>query len=618
MTRRLTAKFFVDLALWTAAIPLAFIVRLEARVWDFFPQLLLLTAIATPLQAITAYGFGLYRCSWHRLSIRDLTTLLAAVGTTTAILLIGSFVLPSEVAPPRSAPIIAGMIAILLMGATRLGTRLYYEQSGYLAVARREKARRVLVVGAGEAGIMIAREMLRHRRSGRIPIGFLDDDPIKRRQRFLGLRVLGSVDDLIDIVNSHIVDEVLIAIPSATGDAIRRIVDLARKARIEYRIIPGFYELLNGHLSTSQIREVQVEDLLRRQPVRLEMEHIAGYIRDRVVLVTGAGGSIGSEIVRQVARFEPKSVILLGRGENSIYLLEQELRRTHPLLHRQAVICDVRDRDSLANVFDRFKPTVVFHAAAHKHVPLMEANPEQAILNNVVGTRNVVELALKYDVKRLVNVSTDKAVNPTSVMGASKRVAEMIVSTASQRCRPGQAFVSVRFGNVLGSRGSVIPIFQEQIRNGGPITITHPEMTRFFMTIPEASQLVLQAGSMAENGNVYVLDMGEPVRIVDLARDLIQLSGLRLEDIDIVFTGVRPGEKLYEEILTAEEGTVASRHEKIFVARNGAINDPIFEARLDQLVEASSTCDESEIRRLLAEMIPSHQFEAVADKAEAA
>ncbi|BDB11810.1 polysaccharide biosynthesis protein [Thermus thermophilus] len=487
----------------------------------------------------------------------------------------------------------------------RLGVRLYWEEKKGRGKGGTKK--RVLVVGAGEAGTMVVREMLRHPEAGLYPVGFLDDDPNKRGQTIAGVRVVGALDDLPRAVRALEVDEVLVAIPSAPGSVVRKVVELARAVGVSYRILPGIHEILSGRVGLSQIREVRVEDLLRREPVRLNLEEIAGYLEGRVVLVTGAGGSIGSELVRQVARFHPEQVVLLGRGENSLFSLEKELEAQWPELRYKVVVADVRDQDRLRRVFQAYRPQVVFHAAAHKHVPLMEVQPDEAILNNVGGTHNVVKLCLEFGVERLVNISTDKAVNPTSVMGASKRVAEQVVAWGASRAAPGQVFVSVRFGNVLGSRGSVVPLFLEQIKRGGPVTVTHPEMRRYFMTIPEAAQLVLQAGGMGENGRVYVLDMGEPVRILDLAKDLIRLAGFEpYRDIDIVFTGVRPGEKLFEELLTAEEGTEASYHEKIWVAKPSALPRE-FPRLLEELDLAARRGDERRIRELLRQLIPTYK-----------
>lgn len=608
MKPTLTTKFFVDLSLWSLCVPIAFWLRLDKAWVDFVREIVIMMALGAPFKAAAIYGLGLYRRSWHRTGVRDLIMLVLGIGIVTAVLFLLGQVRVEGFSIPRSVPLITGMLALLIMSGARMAMRIYAEQTGLLKAGKGEDVRRVLIVGAGEAGTLVAREMLRNPAAGRLPIGFLDDDPVKRRQLFLGLPVPGRIEDLPQVVREQRVDEVVIAMPSAGGSTIRRVVRIANDAGVTYRIIPGIFELLSGRVSISHIREVEVEDLLRREPVRLDMQEIGDYLEDRVVLVTGAGGSIGSEIVRQVAAFGPATLILLGRGENSIYQIDREMAQEHPHIRRFAVVTDIRDRKSLEAVFRRHHPQVIFHAGAHKHVPLMEQNPAQAVLNNVGGTRNLVELALEYGVEGFVNISTDKAVNPTSVMGASKRVAELVVYDASRRCKAPSTYVSVRFGNVLGSRGSVIPLFKEQIRRGGPITITHPEMVRYFMTIPEASQLVLQAGSMAENGNVYVLDMGEPVKILDLARDLILLSGLQLDDIEIQYSGIRPGEKLYEELMTAEEGTVASRHEKVFVARNSSRLGENFSSLLESLLAAAEAQDEERIRSLFKQLIPTHCF----------
>lgn len=601
---RIPLKFAIDLLLWASAAPIAFWLRLDNPWPQYSHMVLLYTALGFPLKALLIYGFGLHRQSWHKVGVRDLEALAKAIGLGVIVLAAAAFLSPPELRVPRSVPLIAGGIAFLLMGGARLLDRLLHER---VRGAAPGEARKILVVGAGEAGTMIVREMLRHPEAKLLPVGFLDDEPSKRRQKFLGLPVLGSLDDLPQAVEATEADEVLIAIPSAPGRVVRRVVELARQAKLSYRIIPGVYEILSGRVSISQIREVDLEDLLRREPVRLDLAEITGYLENRVVLVTGAGGSIGSEIVRQVARFRPRRVILLGRGENSLYQIERELERTWPELDYCTVIADVRQREKMERVFEIYRPQVVFHAAAHKHVPLMERNPDEAIFNNVGGTRNLVELSLKHRVERFVNISTDKAVNPTSVMGASKRVAEYLVEGAARKAGPGQVFASVRFGNVLGSRGSVIPLFREQIRMGGPVTVTHPEMTRYFMTIPEAAQLVLQAGGLGQNGAVYVLDMGEPVRILDLAHDLIRLSGLEPGvDIELVFTGTRPGEKLFEELLTAEEGTEASKHEKIYVARKTGLPESQLANLLERLFAAARLGDEQQIRLALKSLIPTY------------
>ncbi|MFN4074113.1 MAG: polysaccharide biosynthesis protein [Thermus sp.] len=600
-------KFLLDLLLWTLAAPLAMVLRLEGLPPQYRDVAWIYTLLGIPVKALLIAAFGLHRQAWSRVGVRDLVRLGLAVGSGGAIFLGFAWVLNAYFPMPRSVPLISAVLALFLLGGMRLGVRLYWEEKR----GRGVRGTRVLVVGAGEAGSMVAREMLRHPEAGLYPVGFLDDDPNKRGQSIAGVRVVGTLDDLPKAVQALEVEEVLVAIPSAPGSVVRKVVDLARAVGVRYRILPGIYEILSGRVGISQIREVRLEDLLRREPVRLDLGEIAGYLEGRVVLVTGAGGSIGSELVRQVARFHPEQVVLLGRGENSLFLLEKELEANWPELRYKVVVADVRDRDRLRRIFQLYRPQVVFHAAAHKHVPLMEANPDEAIFNNVRGTQNVVELCLEFGVERLVNISTDKAVNPTSVMGASKRVAEQVVAWGASQAALGQVFVSVRFGNVLGSRGSVVPLFMEQIKRGGPVTVTHPEMRRYFMTIPEAAQLVLQAGGIGENGRVYVLDMGEPVRILDLAKDLIRLAGLEpYRDIDIVFTGIRPGEKLFEELLTAEEGTEASRHEKIWVAK-GAQVPPGFSQLLEELYGLARQGDDLLVRQALKRLVPSYRPEGI-------
>jgi FlaA1/EpsC-like NDP-sugar epimerase len=611
MWKNLVIKYSADLLLWMLAGILAFWLRVEDPLPRFAQTIPIYLLLTLPLKALLIFLFNFYRQSWRKVGVRDLFSLMKGVGIAVAVTFpTAFFALYGNIPMPRSVPIIEGLVAILLMGGARLATRLWYERA--LSSKSDKDAQRVLIIGAGDAGTSLARELIRHPESKLNPIGFLDDDAGKDRQTFVGLPVLGKIEDLSRVVSEIRADQVLIAIPSAPGQVIRRVVELAQKAKVSYRTMPSLYDIVSGKVSITQIREVALEDLLRRKPVRLDIESIAGYLENRVVLVTGAGGSIGSEIVRQVCRFKPRRLILFGRGENSIYQIERELERNHPEITYVSIIGNVQNREKLRAAFEEYRPQVVFHVAAHKHVPLMEHNPDEAILNNVGGTKNVAELALEYGVERMVNISTDKAVNPTSVMGASKRAAEYVVESVARRAAPGQAFVSVRFGNVLGSRGSVVPLFKQQISLGGPVTVTHPDMTRYFMTIPEAAQLVLQAGGLGDNGSVYVLDMGEPVKIVDLARDLIRLSGFEPDvDIEIKFNGIRPGEKLFEEILTTEEGTIASRHEKIFIARQTSFPSEHFDFLLDHLFEVAEKRDGLAIRGALMEMIPTYHPELI-------
>lgn len=606
--RRIWIKYGIDLGLWLSATPLAFALRLEQNALAYADALLLLLVIGLPVKAAAVYFLRLPWRSWYKVGIKDLAGLIQGIAVVTVVTTALGFFFAGTATIPRSIPLIEAMLALLLLSASRLGARLASETNRKRAPAA-DDVRQVLIVGAGEAGTMIAREMLRHPEARLRPIGFADDDPGKQRKRFLGLPVLGRVEELPEMLATYRVDEVLIAMPSENGNVVRRVVELARHARVQHRIIPGVFELLSGRVSISEIREVNLEDLLRRAPVRLDVGDIREYLSGKTVLVTGAGGSIGSELVRQVSRFKPRRILLLEREEGGLYQIHRECMTGRPEVPVEPLLCDVRDRDRLAYLFERYRPEAVFHAAAHKHVPLVEGNPDEAVLNNVGGTLNLTELALEFGVGRFVNISTDKAVNPTSIMGATKRVAEYVVERAARRAEPGQAFVSVRFGNVLGSRGSVVPLFREQIRKGGPVTITDPEMVRYFMTIPEASQLVLQAGSLGTNGCVYVLDMGEPVKIVDLARDLIQLSGFEPEvDIAIEYSGIRPGEKLFEELLTAEEGTDSSRHEKIFVARKRGFDEAEFEDRLDRLFDAAHSRNPDAILRALDAVIPVHML----------
>ncbi len=603
--QRVQQKLGLDILLWICAAVVAFFMRIDLPFLDSKRIIFWFVLLTAPIKIGLVFLFQLHRQSWHRVGIRDLYQLGWAIGLYTVPIYLLNFTLVQITHIPRSIPLIEGGVALLALGGVRLMTRVYFEREDARSFTGRSSSR-VLIVGAGEAGIMIAREMLRHPSSGLEPVGFLDDEPAKANLRYMGLPVLGVIDALPRLAAKAGADQILIALPSVAGRVIRRVVDLAQDSNLKYRIIPGVFEILSGKVGISQIRDVDLEDLLRREPVKLHLDDISGYLEKRTVLITGAGGSIGSEIVRQVARFQPTRVVLFGRGENSVFLMAQELRRMWPELEYHNVIGDVRDKGKLEEVFLKFAPQVVFHAAAHKHVGLMEQNPDEAVFNNVKGTKNLVELSLEFRVERFVNISTDKAVNPTSVMGASKRIAEYVVEWAAGKALPGQVFVSVRFGNVLGSRGSVVPLFKEQIKAGGPVLVTHPDMTRYFMTIPEAAQLVLQAGGLGTNGAVYVLDMGEPVKILDLAKDVIRLSGFEAGlDIDIVFTGAQPGEKLYEELLTQEEGTTSSKYAKIFSAKKTGMPELDLELGLNELFHAAQIRDANLIRATFKKLIPS-------------
>ena len=461
-----------------------------------------------------------------------------------------------------------------------------------------------MIVGAGDAGALVVREMQKNPQLRLTPICFLDDDPDKQKQQIHGVPVAGTINDLARTVTARRIQEVIIAIPSAPGSVIRQVAEISRQRGIPFRTMPGIYELIGGKVNVSRLREVEISDLLRREPTHIDDSQVGASIGGRRVLVTGAGGSIGREITRQVARWRPDSLILLGHGENSIFETLLEIEENFPQLPVYPVIADVRDVDRLNVVFEDHRPQVVFHTAAHKHVPLMEINVEEAISNNIQGTRNLVEVSLNYGVERMVLVSTDKAIRPSSVYGATKRIAEMLVLDAAQRS--GMYFSVVRFGNVLGSRGSVVPLFKRQIAQGGPITITHPDMRRYFMTIPEAVHLVLQASSMGHGGEVFVLNMGEQVRILDLAEDLVRLSGLEPgKDIDIVFTGIRPGEKLSEELWDSWAHYEPTAHPDIvLLSDEELLTGTELQDTVEELVHLARDGDEEAVIRILGGCIP--------------
>jgi FlaA1/EpsC-like NDP-sugar epimerase len=469
----------------------------------------------------------------------------------------------------------------------------------------KESPKNVLIVGAGEAGVMVIEEMKRHPELNYKPIGFIDDDPEKHGRHTKGIKVLGSREDLPAIISEREVDEVLIAIPSAKGGVIRSMINICEKSRTSFKIIPCLWEIIEGDVSINQIRKVRAEDLLGRESVMIHRDDIEHFISGKRVMVTGGGGSIGSELCRQIVQYHPKSLIVFSRGENSLYDLGVELGYRFPKLPIELIVGNVEDKGKVDHCIRENRPQAIFHAAAHKHVPFMEQNPEEAIKTNVFGTKNLAESAINWDVERFVLISTDKAINPTSVMGASKRIAEMIIQYFSGM-QDQTMFMAVRFGNVLGSRGSVVPLFKKQIGYGGPVTVTHPEVTRYFMTIPEAVQLILQAVSMGAGGEVFVLDMGDPIKMLDLARNLIILSGfVPGKDIDIMFTGLRAGEKLYEEPLSKRENVDATKMDKIYIADLKKVNNG-FEKDLEDLHQMIHEYNSDELIRKLKEIVPTY------------
>jgi FlaA1/EpsC-like NDP-sugar epimerase len=602
------AFFASDLVLLPLGAAVAFAARFDG-VWPpEVPRMMaafVLTAV--PLKILCLFWLGLYRRLWRYASVTDLELLVAGAAACAVVdVVLGTIGL-------RAVGLLPGRVslAVVLLDSCLSAVAIALPRLAVRVVARRERHylddsfRRTIVVGAGIAGGMIVRELVENAQLGMVPVAILDDDPRKHGLRLHNIPVHGELAALARVATAVGATDVVIAMPSAPGRVIRDLVRDAHAAGLRTRTVPGLYEILSGEKRVNALRQIEIQDLLRREPIKTDIDQVASLVRDRVVMVTGAGGSIGSELCRQLARLDPARIIALGRGENSIFELMQELGRLFPDVNVQPVIADVRDHTRMAAVIRTYRPYSVFHAAAHKHVPLMEANVSEAVLNNVLGTQNVVTLCSEHNVQHFVLISTDKAVRPTSVMGATKRVAEYLVHECALQRKTG--YVSVRFGNVLGSRGSVVPTFMRQIAEGGPVTITHPDMTRYFMTIPEAVQLVLQAAALGDHGEVFVLDMGEPVRVYDLAIDLIRLSGLEPEaDVQVHFTGARPGEKLYEELFFKGAHVVPTDHPKILRARDSESTSQN-SATIASLIRAASENQSSgQIRRLLQSLVPEY------------
>ena len=644
--------FASDLVLLAAAAYFSYVLRLETfDLGVHWPGCLLFIGLTLAIMPLVFHRAGVYSRYWRYASVEELLLLAGAV--TTAVVLVGAIslaavqFLPGDWPLPRSIPLIFLLLALVATAGPRFALRLSARSTLRNRSSGKENGARpqaVLIMGAGEAGAMIVRELRNNPHLGLEPVGFLDDDLGKHDVKIHGVPVLGDRNDIPEMVVAYKAKLVVIAMPTASGKTIREIIAICGKVGVATRIVPGLYELLGGAVSVQQLREVQIEDLLRRAPVQIDAAQVATLVHGKRVLVTGAGGSIGSELCRQIACLDPAELVLLGHGENSIFDIHNELKGLEvgrwklesesravrstsvgagahitsnlqpPTSILHPVIADIRDADRLQAVLGQYRPEVVFHAAAHKHVPLMESNEVEAVTNNVLGTRNLVRAAMQAGVTHFVLISTDKAVNPYSVMGTTKRIAELIVQQAARQ--NGQVFVAVRFGNVLGSRGSVVPFFRKQIAAGGPVTVTHPEMRRYFMTIPEAVQLVLQAAALGHGGEVFVLDMGDPVYIKDLACDLIRLSGLEPgHDIDVVFTGLRPGEKLFEELFSDREAHTRTQHQKVFVSQNsrerGADQASCLDAAVDELIAAAQRGDADEVRRLFRTLVPEYQAEMI-------
>ena len=590
----------LHVALVAASYTLAFLLRFEWEIPAPYFQTYLATLPLILVLRLLAFGhFRLYRGWWRYVGMRDAYDLLKAVIVSSFLFIAALLFLGKGSAMPRSILLLDPILAITLIGGMRFLLRAVRERRGRPTIAPR--LRRVMIIGAGDAGELLLREMNNNPRLGYIPVGFVDDDVYKVGFRIHGVEVLGTVSQLSEVLTINPADELIIAIPSASREQIQSIVDRCLDTRIPFKIIPAIAALRDGTVQMSEVRPVRIEDLLGREPVHLDTSKIRSEIAGRRVLITGAGGSIGAELARQIAEYGPASVGLLERSENGLYLIEQELLRKYPTLEVQSKLCDIRDRKDLAKTFRDVRPELVYHAAAFKHVPMMENNIMHAVHNNVFGTLAVAELSSEHGAK-FVLISTDKAVSPSNIMGATKRLAEKLVLSLNTRGRSN--FVAVRFGNVLGSAGSVVPLFQEQIADGGPVTVTHPETTRYFMTIPEAVQLVLQASVLDEaRDRIVMLEMGRPVKIAELARNLIRLSGLEPDvDIPIIFTGLRPGEKLHEQLTSDCEETVPTRYEKIRVVATESPRN--MDRGITQLWESLEARDERTVMRRLQELVP--------------
>ncbi|MBI2389025.1 MAG: polysaccharide biosynthesis protein [Deltaproteobacteria bacterium] len=616
-------RIAIDIAVLALAYASAWALRFEGAIPSEHKHRLVLTLpYVVVLQTVLLFGSGVPRIAWRYVGFRDGLRIVKVAAGVTAVLLavrvvVGtvqeSYPMLRHALIPSGVILIDGLLLMSGLAGLRVARRFLSEhgeanrQSGPSHRSVRAPLK-TLLVGAGRAGALAAQEINKRSDIGILAVGFVDDDPLKLGSLIHSIPVLGSIEELPAIARREDIRQVLITIADLPGKRVRRIRELCEAAEISVKVVPSMSEIVGGRLNLSRMRDVAIEDLLRRSPVVLESDAVNAVVNGRTVLVSGAGGSIGSELCRQICRFAPRQLVLVERSENALFHIDRELRERLVDSEIEIVpfVADIGDEKRIERIFSSMKPNVVFHAAAHKHVPMMELNVAEAAKNNVLGTKLLADAADRHGVGEFVMISTDKAVNPSSVMGVTKRMAEVYVQAISQRSRT--RFVAVRFGNVLGSNGSVVPIFQEQIRRGGPVTVTHPEMRRYFMTIPEASQLVVQAAALGRGGEIFVLDMGEPVRIVDLATDLIELSGLRPgEDIEVVFAGVRPGEKLFEELATDDERTDATRHPKIFIGRIRPHEWSVVAASLREIEAAVSSGDDAAVRRALREAIPEYK-----------
>ncbi|HQU81597.1 MAG TPA: nucleoside-diphosphate sugar epimerase/dehydratase [Pyrinomonadaceae bacterium] len=604
-------QFLADIVILSGAFMLAYLPSLNVQLGDFyFDTALTQLPFVVLIQFSMLFLVGAYSIIWRYVSIEDLKVFLKAALFSTVVLLLGRLFFSSSAFVRWQVPISVILIDTALafggLLALRIVRRSIYELSdkrNFTGSKKRIKRKATLLVGAGRIGAALAKEMIGRADAELDVKGFVDDDIYKKGGSVGGIKVLGTTDDLARLVDELNVEQVVIAIDQAQGADIRRILNVCRAIPVKAQIVPSLNEIAHGHVKVSRLRDVQIDDLLGRDPVQLDDKNLHEFLTDKIVLVTGAGGSIGSELIRQVTDYQPKLLLLVERAEYLLFQIERELVKDFPDAKFLPLIADVCDEPRMREIFEKYKPEVIFHAAAHKHVPLMEANVPEAIKNNVFATKRLGELAGEYGTKDFVLISTDKAVNPTSIMGASKRFAEIVLQGLNRVYDTN--YMAVRFGNVLGSAGSVVPIFRQQILKGEAITVTDPKMTRYFMTIPEASQLVLQAGALGEGGEIFILDMGEPVKILDLAEDMIRLSGLKpYEDIDIVFTGIRKGEKLFEELEITGEDLLKTKHPKIFIGKIAAYQPQEVAEIIEYFKQAVSENNEAKIRRLINRFLP--------------
>ena len=605
---RIILLVLMDMLIITAAGPLAIYVRynlfFEPQAIEFIENIFQYLPVNLILTVIVFAVFRLYQGIWKYASASDLVNIILACLVSAVTQTVGMTLMGLRF--PRSYPFM--YFAVLTAGISifRFTYRIiaYFRQKQQGLI--KEGKTNTMIVGAGEAGNTLLKELQNSKFVEQNVCCLVDDDPGKIGKYLRGVLVAGNRKDICRLAEEYHIDEIMIAIPSASHAEIQELLDICSQTSCKLKVLPGIYQLVNGEVSVSKLRNVEIEDLLGREPIDTQVESIMGYVSGKVVLVTGGGGSIGSELCRQIARHEPKQLVIFDIYENNAYDIQQELKRDYPELNLVVLIGSVRNTHRINGVFEKYHPQIVYHAAAHKHVPLMEDSPNEAIKNNVMGTYKTAQAADKYGVSRFVLISTDKAVNPTNIMGASKRLCEMVIQMMNNRSKT--EFVAVRFGNVLGSNGSVIPLFKKQIEEGGPVTVTHPDIIRYFMTIPEAVSLVLQAGARAKGGEIFVLDMGKPVKILDLALNLIRLSGLKpYEDIDIVFTGLRPGEKLYEELLMDEEGLQSTDNELIHIGKPIDFDEELFIHQLEELDELSRM-DSPKIKEKVMEVVPTYHM----------